>query len=306
MGKVLIVLIFSLAVLVPCSAEMLDSPPIDLEMIYTSQFSLFPGAAGWIDFHQYNRNEEDLTFGKDFQLAILIPIISSGRFTLSGMTQEIVQGCHLTEAEKLWLFSPRLIISDLRFFASVNLYPMEIHCGFHHDCAHAIDKYPLRNSIHEGLFLQGMSRKLPIPWGHSGFASTLRGSAEIEVSVLSFIQTQGYEPDRFRFSLWGRSELIAHPLYGSMFVSGKFSFIRRETEETPVLNSVNPGLDWFFRTGYRTPGRAGGITLYYQIEKITDPWEDNAPQPVLLQAVGIVLSIDNFSSFSYHAQHNEN
>jgi len=290
----------------PCTGEMLDPPPADLETVYTPEFTLFPGAGGWIDFHQYNRDEEDMTFGKDYQIALIVPFFSSPRFNLHGMAHEIVQGRHLTQEEKLWLFSPRMIISDLRFFTGINFRPVELHLGFHHDCAHGIDGFPQRSTIHEAVFTTVITRKLELPWGDTGFYSSLRGSGEIEFNVLVFLQTEGLEPDRFRFSLWTRGDIAAHPLYGSIFVSGKYSLIHRETEETPVQNVLSPGHDWYFRAGYRTPGRAGGVSLYYQVERITDGWEDKTPEPRILHALGIVMSIDKFSAFSYHAQQNEN
>ncbi len=276
----------------PVTGEMLKNPPVDLEIGFSDTFTLFPSGGGWVDFHQYGKQEGDLTFGKDLDIAVYINLFSSKRVAFTGMAHEIFQGRHLPDDEKLWLFSPRLIISDLRLFFSILLGPVTLKIGYHHDCAHAIDRYTVRNVIHEAFLLGGETRRFEAAWGRTGFSTTVRGGVEAGINILAFIQAQEYEPDRFRFSLYARVEPVKHPRYGSIFTEGRVSLMVRETVETPVQGIESPGLDWLIRGGYRTPGKRGGVSIYVQKEHITDGWEDRTPEPVTLFAMGIMMSID--------------
>ncbi len=134
-------ILFVVVSMYPVFGEVLKNPPVDLEVGFSDTFTLFPSGGGWVDFHQYGKQEGDLTFGKDLDIAAYVNFFSSKRLTFTGMSHAITQGRHLSEDERLWLFSPRLIISDLRFFFSIPLGPVSLKIGYHHDCAHAIDRY---------------------------------------------------------------------------------------------------------------------------------------------------------------------
>jgi hypothetical protein len=48
-------------------------------------------------------------------------------------------------------------------------------------------------------------------------------------------------------------------------------------------------VDWAAAVGYRSPGTAGSLSVYYRIERLTDAWLDREVEPYLLSSVGVLL-----------------
>jgi hypothetical protein len=69
------------------------------------------------------------------------------------------------------------------------------------------------------------------------------------------------------------------------------TLIYRSTEtEIAIAQPFN--IDYLFRIGVRLPEGANGVTLYGELQHLTDDWLSTAPIPKLLISYGLLLSIE--------------
>ncbi|MCD6123407.1 MAG: hypothetical protein J7K04_16360 [Spirochaetales bacterium] len=284
----LIFLIFSPLLV---EAEILRLPPVELLPVFTPSLTLLSGIEGWFNFLYYTDNAGDEYFSHDSEMGILFTLLSTKEFSLQAFTREIIQNQVNSIVESSLGFWLRALITDLRLTATLNAGLFYIQAGFRHDCKHDIDRFLGRNAVHDVLFLSLLLKEIKLRWQVSAFFSSFKIGLLGEKNLPYIFQEVKPEPDKSQISLSAELALIAHPRYGSLFVNGKVSSIRRKTIGTEVNHVIDPAVDWHIQLGYRTPCIKKSAVLYYQIEYITDPWVNNDLKPHLLKSVGFVISI---------------
>ena len=272
-------------------AEILRLPPVELAPIFTPSFTLLSGIEGWFDFHYYTDNAGDDYFSHDSEMGILFTLFSTEEFSFQAFTREIIQNQVNSIVESSLGFWLRALLTDLRLIATLNAGPFYVQAGFRHDCKHDIDRFLGRNAVHDVLFLGLSLKEIKLRWQVSAFFSSFKIGLLGEKNLPYIFQEVKPEPDKSQIQLSAECSLLEHPKYGSFFVIGNLSLIRRKTTGTEVNSVIDPAVDWHLQCGYRTPGNNRSAVLYYQIEYITDPWVNNNPKPHLLKAVGIVIEI---------------
>lgn len=275
-------------------SEILRLPPVELTPVFTPSFLVLSGIEGWFDFHYYTDNAGDDNFSHDSEMGILFTLLSTKELSFQAFTREIIQNQTNYTVETSLGFYLRSLLTDLRLIATLNTGPLYVQAGFHHNCKHDIDRFLGRNAVHDTLFLGFLTKEIKVRWGSLEYFSSITADLSGEINLPYIFQEVKPEPDKSRISFSIESSLAEHPKYGSFFVNGKVSLIRRKTTGTEVHNVIDPAVDWHIQCGYRTPGENRAAVLYYQIEYITDSWVDNNPKPHLFKAIGFVISIQGY------------
>jgi len=290
------IIIFTFLIFSPIlgQAEILRLPPVELTPVFTPTFAFLSGIEGWFDFHYYTDNAGDDNFSHDSEMGILFTLLSTKELSFQAFTREIIQNQVNYTVETSLGFYLRALLTDLRLIASLNAGPFYIQPGFRHDCKHDIDRFLGRNAVHDALFLSLLMKEIKLRWQVSAFSSSIKIGLLGEKNLPYIFQEIKPEPDQLRISLSAGSSLVEHPRYGSFFVNGKVSLIRRKTTGTAVYPVIDPAIDWHIQCGYRTPGKTRAAVLYYQIEYITDTWMNNNPKPHLFKAIGFVISMKGY------------
>lgn len=270
-------------------AEVLRLPPVTLTLPFASDRAFLAGSQTWADYRWYTDREETPEFGTDFELGARAELYAAPRFAVSGIIRMLYQARHLEEYTNPFAFSPRHLTTDLRLLASYRIDPVVVYGGWRHDCTHEVDGGGGRTPIHDAL-MAGASYDAPVlEWQHPGLSSDLRVNLEGEINVPSLFVESAAFVDRGRVTGLLRLEPVSHVEYGSLFVDGYVSLIFRETEGTNVEGTESPAVDWAAAVGYRSPGAAGSLSVYYRIERLTDAWLDWEVEPYLLSSVGVLL-----------------
>jgi len=260
-GTVIIIL-FTLSPILG-QAEILRLPPVQLTPVFTPTFAFLSGLEGWFDFHYYTDNAGDDNFSHDSEMGILFTLLSTKELSFQAFTREIIQNQVNYTVETSLGFYLRALLTDLKLIASLNAGPFYIQSGFRHDCKHDIDRFLGRNAVHDALFLSLFLKEIKLRWQVSAFSSSIKIGLLGEKNLPYIFQEIKPEPDQLRISLSAESSLVEHPKYGSFFVNGKVSLIRRKITGTEVHNVIDPAVDWHIQCGYRTPGKNRAAVLYY-------------------------------------------
>ncbi len=270
-------------------AEVVRLPPIAPALPFTDTATFLAGSETWADYRWYTDREDTPEFGTDFELGARADLYAAPRFAVSGMIRMLYQARHLEEYTNPLAFSPRHLTTDLRFLVSYRIDPVVAYGGWRHDCTHEVDGAGGRTPIHDTL-TAGASYSAPgLEWQRPGLSSHVRVNLEGEVNVPSLFVESAAFVDRGRVTGGLRLEPVSHVEYGTLFVDGYVSLILRETESTNVEGTAATALDWAAAIGYRSPGAAGSLSVYYRIERLTDAWLDRDVEPYLLSSVGVLL-----------------
>ncbi len=270
-------------------AEVVRLPPLSLPYEFSRQPEFLSGAQSWADYRWYTDRDAKEDFGTDFDLGVAADLYSSPRVAVRGLVRMLYQARHLEEFDNPLAFSPRNLLTDLRFLTAYNADPVVLYGGWRHDCTHEVDEDSTRRPIHDTL-VAGLEYEMPeISWKQSGIHSSAEAQLEAELNVPSLFVESAAFIDRGRVTGGLRVEPIVHESYGALFLHGRASLIFRETEGINVRGIEARNVDWNLAAGYRVPGAAGSLSLYYRVERLTDPWYERNVDPVLLSAVGAVL-----------------
>ncbi|NBF39345.1 MAG: hypothetical protein GVY14_02915 [Spirochaetes bacterium] len=270
-------------------AEVLRLPPVAPTLPFTADRAFLAGSQTWADYRWYTDRDETPEFGTDFELGARADLYAAPRFAVSGTVRMLYQARHLEEYTNPLAFSPRHLTTDLRLLASYRIDPVVVYGGWRHDCTHEVDGGAGRTPIHDAL-MAGASYDAPVlEWQHPGLSSHLRVNLEGEINVPSLFVESAAFVDRGRVTGGLHLEPVSYVQYGSLFVDGYVSLIFRETEGTNVEGIDSPAVDWAAAVGYRSPGAAGSLSVYYRIERLTDAWLDREVEPYLLSSVGVLL-----------------
>ncbi len=272
-------------------AEILRFPPVILDPVFTSDGEFLSGVLSWFDFHHYVDNGGNDNFSQDSDLGVLFTLFSNENISVQAIAREIIQNQVNYDVSTSLGFYLRALLSDLRLILTVRASPFYFSWGYRHDCKHDIDMFSGRNAVHDTLFFRIASKKFSYQWPVREIFSEVSGSILGEINLPYIFQQIKPEPDKSRLSLVLKCIPIGCRDFGSLFVGGEFSIIRRNKSGTEISRVIDPAYDWHLQVGSRIRGKYGNISLYCQIERITDPWVNNNPVPVFLQAVGIVISI---------------
>ncbi len=276
---------------VPLRAQILRFPPVELSPVFTPEREFLSGVLGWFDFHHYVDNGGDDNFSQDSDLGVLFTLFSNENLSFQAIVREVVQNqVNYAVATSLGFYL-RALLSDLRLILTVKANPFYLSWAYRHDCKHDIDMFSGRNAVHETLFFRIASRKMFLRWMNNKLFSAVSANALVEINLPYIFQQIKPEPDKARFSFQVKCILVGHKNFGSIFLNGLVSVIRRKKRGTEVLYVIDPAYDWHIQLGYRLPGKYGDISLYYQIERITDPWVNNNPVPVSLASLGVIVAI---------------
>ncbi|NBB90680.1 MAG: hypothetical protein GVY23_05680 [Spirochaetes bacterium] len=270
-------------------AEVLRLPPLETNVPFTEAPTFLAGAETWADYRWYTDRAGTPEFGTDFELGARADLFAAERFALSGMVRMLYQARHLEEYSNPFAFSPRHLTTDLRLLASYRIDPVVAYIGWRHDCTHEVDGGGGRTPIHDALMAGASYRPPALEWQDADLSSNLRLRLEGELNAPSLFVESAAFVDRGRVTGGFHLEPLSHAEYGALFIDGYTSLIFRETTGTNVEGSQSPALDWAAAIGYRVPGAAGSLSVYYRVERLTDAWLDRDVEPYLLSSVGVLL-----------------
>ncbi len=270
------------------SAEPLRMPPVSTAPVFTKEHVFLSGVTGWFEFRQNFPIEENSNHGKVHDVGIILTLYSGPLFSVSFISREIFQNRIHPESILLWY--PLSLFSTEKLEISFNAGGFEFSAGFNHDCKHDIDWSSGRNAIHEFIYLRAEYSNLEWHTGLPGWSTRLYPAVEIGENITPLFQFAETEPDLYRISASVRVEPLFHSLYGGPFIHGRFSLIGRTPESRVSINSEY-NMDYLFRAGYQLRGKKGGLSLYYQVEHITDDVITLTPVPVTIQAVSVLFEI---------------
>jgi hypothetical protein len=273
----------------PVGAQVIRMPPIERDFGFTRQPAFFADSEVWADYRWYQANVGPADFGTDFELGAQAGIFSTSRFSASGYVRMLYQARQLPEYDNPFAFSPRHLMTDLAFLGAYRMNRFVAYGGWRHDCTHEVDQDGGRTPVHD-VVLVGTTYEPPsFPWSNPALSSEAAVRLEGEVNVPSLFVSSAAFTDRGRAGAGLRIEPVVHEDYGGLFVDGYAAAIFRDAGGTNI-DGIDPiNFDWNVAVGYQSPGTDGSLSIYYRVERITDPWFGRDVKPVLLSGVGAVL-----------------
>lgn len=269
------------------SCQALLLPPLSVEEPSGRQ-GLLPDVRPWAGFRHFPAGAGDsfhnhvLDFGSD------IALFAAGPFSVQGTVRQILLTRPHPDGE--WLFWLASLYTDLRLGGRWDAGPWAFGLAYRHDCKHDIETYYGRDAAHDGIALSAAFR-FAWTWPGTGLESRGAASAEAVWNVPVLYQFNPAEPDRFTLSGQVDWEPVRAAGWPAPFLSAGAALIGRGTD-TRVKVMETASLDWNARAGLRMAGaaaRSGTLSLYGQLESLSDDWMGLEPSGSVLFSLAVLL-----------------
>lgn len=286
----ILTLFFILISQVPLAAEVLSFPPITYMQPFKENES-FPSLYGWFDFRHHAPGKQEISPAWLLDTGLIFTFYSWKHLAIEGMSRHIFY--NRLHPDSYWIVYPLAIFTDLRLGVAFRLFKLLGKVAYHHDCKHDIEVYLGRIVIHDAVSLHLTHNTLKVPWPQHSFSTLFKGDLIVRINFTPLFQNQSVqEPDIFCITLLGEVDPVSIESLFSIFLQGEMNMISRKTD---IEVQVPPGfsIDFSLKSGIRLFKREKGLTIYTELESLSDNWITNYSETAVLFSFGILFYVQS-------------
>lgn len=279
-------------------AELLSPPPVPLDPWASERGAnltgVFPESYGWLGLERYIPEYGAPLFAWDFDLGVHLLLYAGRSVQISGLGRLLYQ--NESVANKRLGIDPSAIVADLQLRARFPQLPLSPAVWYRHDCKHDIAR-KRRDTIHDvlGLSLQERVSLRDLSGSRGRSSPDLRASTlirlDLEYDLPLIFQDYQANANIATGHVTLRPEISFGRQYPVLFAEARGSLLL----DDPTSAFATAGrlrTDGLVRLGLSWPERGRGVTVYAQLEAISDPWRRSVAQAeaVTLLSFGLMLT----------------
>ncbi|MFP4232055.1 MAG: hypothetical protein ACLFRR_09435, partial [Spirochaetaceae bacterium] len=264
----------------------------------------FPAGFTWISAKRYTRQTGEPQFAYDLDIGSHVLFYGDRNLAVSGLGRMIFQS--RMPPDRPFYLDPSAVVTDLQLRARFRSLPFEPAVWYRHDCKHDMERETRRQAIHDVLGA-GMTERLWLiaaPGSLSDRAdddSSSRHRRGRRLSLLIDAAVEGYVPPLFQDErtaanraagyLLLRPELSPRGTEVTVFLETRGAVLV-DDPDSPHATAGAVRLDGQARLGAVWPRPERGLTVYLELERLTDSWrrppEETSPHTLI--SFGMTLS----------------
>lgn len=279
-------------------AEVLSPPPVPVDPWASgpepTPRGLFPEGYGWLGLERYVPEYGAPLFAWDFDMGVHLLLYAGQSVQISGLGRLLYQ--NESVPNKRLGIDPSAIVTDLQLRARFPEVPLTPAVWYRHDCKHDIAR-KRRDTIHDvvGLSLQERLSFRDLSGRTRRRSSAVRSSAlirlDLEYDLPLIFQDYQANANIATGHLTLRPEISFGRRYPVLFVEARGSLLV-DDPDSAFATAGRFRTDGLVRAGLSWPERRRGVTVYAQLEAISDPWRQSVAQSeaVTLLSFGLMLA----------------
>ncbi|MBN1699103.1 MAG: hypothetical protein JW881_16405 [Spirochaetales bacterium] len=280
-----LLMFFSLTTL---GAEVLSLPPDTYRQPFIENRA-FSFVYSWFDIRQHAPSGRDLAPAWIMDTGSIFTFYSWKDMATEGMVRHIF--LNRLDPDSYWIVWPLAIYTDLRLSFVYRIRELICRISFHHDCKHDIERNFGRDAIHEAVNLQFTHPPVTLDWPDNTTSSLLHGEINSRIHFSPLFQNRDIrEPDIFCITLRGETDPVVIDEVFAVFLQVELDLLFRDPK-SDVRVASGFAVDWSIRAGVRLFGREKGLSLYTNLESLSDDWLTNEPEEAVLFSFGLLFYI---------------